>query len=198
MEKLLIVDACVRGTMSRTSKLANRFIDLYCDANPDMLVEAVNLCALRLEPQYPEVLAQRDALCQMGKLGHPMFDLAHQFADADRIIIAAPFWDLDYPAILKIYLERISMADITFGYDEIGNPKGLCKAKKLLLITTRGWAVGGTEMECATAHLKALCKMYGIEEFLCLDAEGLDDDFQDPKEIMNEALARAEALVPTF
>lgn len=198
MEKLLIVDACVRGELSRTRKLANRVIDLYCDAHPEVVVEAVDLCALRPEPQYPEILAQRDALYKMGKLDHPIFDLAHQFAQADRIILAAPFWDLDYPAILKIYLERVSMADITFRYDELGRIEGNCKAQKLLLVTTRGSCVAGTEMEHATGHLEALCRMYGIPEFICLDAEGLDDDFLDSKEIMAEAMVRAEAIAAAF
>lgn len=74
----------------------------------------------RLEPQYPEVLARRDALAATGKLDDPLFADAWQFARADRIVLAAPFWELSFPAILKIYLERVSMRDITFGYEESG------------------------------------------------------------------------------
>ena len=34
-----------------------------------------------------------------------MFDLAGQFAGADTIVIAAPFWDLSFPAALKQYMQ---------------------------------------------------------------------------------------------
>ena len=45
---------------------------------------------------------------------------------------------MSFPAILKIYLERISVTDLTFGYSEEGAMVGLCRASKLLYITTRG------------------------------------------------------------
>ena len=41
-----------------------------------------------------------------------MFDLAKQFAEADEVIIAAPFWDLSFPAALKQYFEQINVLGI--------------------------------------------------------------------------------------
>ena len=112
-------------------------MEAYQAKHPDNAITERNLCDERLQPQYPEILDERDALWNAGRLDQPMFEPARQFAAADRIVVAAPFWDLSFPAILKIYLERISVADITFGYDERGAMKGLCRASKLLLITTR-------------------------------------------------------------
>ena len=138
MENLLFINACVRGERSRTLKLARRFLDAYRAAHPDTVITERDLCAARLQPQYPEVLAERDALWSAGKLEQPMFEPAWQFAAADKLVIAAPFWDMSFPAILKIYLERISVTDLTFGYSEEGAMVGLCRASKLLYITTRG------------------------------------------------------------
>ena len=152
----------------------------------------------KLLEQYPEVLEERDELWNAGRLDQPMFDPARQFAAADRIVIAAPFWDLCFPAILKIYLERISVTDITFGYDEQGAMVGLCRASKLLLITTRGGNYAGTELEMGTPLLKALCVMYGIPQFVCLDAEGLDDVRSDKAAILADAERRADALAEEF
>ena len=165
MENLLFINACVRGERSRTLKLARRFLDAYRAAHPDTVITERDLCAARLQPQYPEVLAERDALWSAGKLEQPMFEPAWQFAAADKLVIAAPFWDMSFPAILKIYLERISVTDLTFGYSEEGAMVGLCRASKLLYITTRGGNYAGTPMETATPVLKALCTMYGIPEF---------------------------------
>ena len=197
MAHVLFINACVRGAHSRTLKLARRFLEVYAAAHPQDSVTERNLCLERLQPQYPEVLTQRDALWADGRLDHPMFDAAHQFAQADRIVIAAPFWDLTYPAILKIYLERISVTDITFGYDEKGDMKGLCRADKLLFITTRGGNFSLPEtawMEMGARHLQALCAMYGIPDFQLLCAEGLDDARNDKAAILAAAMEQAARL----
>ena len=198
MENLLFINSCVRGERSRTLKLARRFLAGYQKAHPDTVITQRDLCAERLQPQYPEILAERDALWNAGRLDQPMFEPARQFAAADKIVVAAPFWDLCFPAVLKIYLERVTVADITFGYDAQGAMVGKCRASKLLYITTRGGNYAGTELEMGTPIMKALCTMYGIPELLTLAAEGLDDVRQDGAALLNAALERADALAEAF
>lgn len=198
MENLLFINSCVRGEKSRTLKLARHFLERYQGIHPDAVVTEVDVCALRLPPQYPEVLAERDALWNAGKLDQPMFEPARQFAAADKIVIAAPFWDLSFPAALKIYLERISVTDITFGYDADGNGIGLCKASKLLYITTRGGYYAGTPLDVATAHIKGLGVMYGIPDVRFLDAEGMDDIRNDKEALLAAAMAKADMLAEEF
>ena len=198
MENLLFINACVRGERSRTLKLARRFLAGYQKAHPDTVITQRDLCAERLQPQYPEILAERDALWNAGKLDQPMFEPARQFAAADKIVVAAPFWDLCFPAILKIYLERVTVADLTFGYDEQGAMVGKCRASKLLYITTRGGNYAGTDLEMGTPMLRAMCAMYGIPELVTLAAEGLDDVRQDGAALLSAALERADALAEEF
>ena len=201
MARLLFVDACVRGERSRTLKLARRFLEAYRRAHPEDEIVERDLMEERLEPQYPEVLAERDALWEAGRLEEPMIAPARQFAAADKIVLAAPFWDLSYPAILKIYLERISVTNITFGYDESGRSVGLCRAEKLLFITTRGGDFSRPEtswMESGAGHIRALCAMYGIPSFQLLCAEGLDDVRNDKDALMARALDRAAVLGAEF
>ncbi len=198
MENLLFVNACVRGERSRTLKLARHFLTRYQALHPDTAVTEVDVCAQRLPPQYPEVLDERDALWNAGKLDQPMFAPARQFAGADKIVMAAPFWDLSFPAALKIYLERISVTDITFGYDADGNSIGLCRASKLLYITTRGGYYANTPLDVATVHIQGLGVMYGIPEVQFLDAEGLDDVRNDKQALLAAAMERADALAEVF
>lgn len=198
---LLFIDGCVRGEKSRTLALARRFLDAYRTCRPEDTIVTRSLCQDRLPPQYPEVLEERDALWRAGRLDHPMFEPARQFAAADKIVIAAPFWDLSFPAVLKIYLERISVCDITFGYDAEGKSMGLCRAERLLFITTRGgnFSLPGTSwMEMGARHLEALCAMYGIPDFRCLAAEGLDDVRLDQRAVLRRAMDRADALAKEF
>ena len=198
MENLLFINACVRGERSRTLKLARRFLEGYQKAHPDTVITQRDLCAQRLQPQYPEVLAERDELWAAGKLDQPMFEPAREFAAADKIVVAAPFWDLSFPAVLKIYLERISVTDVTFGYDDQGAMVGLCRASKLLYVVTRGGNYAGTDLEMGTPMLRALCTMYGIPELITLAAEGLDDVRQDKQALLDAALLRADALAGEF
>lgn len=201
MSELLFVNSCVRGERSRTLALARYFLSEYEKSHPEVRVTERNLMEERMEPQYPEVLDHRDRLWNDGKLDDPMFAPAWQFARADKIVIAAPFWDLSYPAILKIYLERISVCDITFGYDADGNSVGLSRAEKLLLITTRGGNFSLPEtawMESGARHLQALCAMYGIPDFRLLCAEGLDDIRNDASALLARAMERAALLALDF
>lgn len=201
MENLLFVNACVREGNSRTLKLARRFLEAWQGAHPNGVITEVDLIKARLSPQYPEVLRERDELWNAGRFDHAMFAPARQFAAAGKIVIAAPFWDLSFPAVLKIYLERISVSGITFGYDDQGANLGLCKADKLLLITTRGGNFSLPEtawMEMGARQLHALCAMYGISSFKCLAAEGLDDVRNDAAALLGEAGKRADALAIEF
>ena len=201
MEDLLFINACVRGQKSRTLQLARRFLGAWQHAHPEAVITERDLCRDRLSPQSPEVLEERDALWSAGKLDDPLFQPARQFAAAGRIVIAAPFWDLSFPAILKIYLERISVTNITFGYDDLSRSVGLCIADKLLLITTRGGDFSIPEiswMEMGARQLEALCAMYGIPSFQCLTAQGLDDIRNDKEAILAQAMDQAEKLAETF
>ena len=200
MKQLLYVDACVRGKDSRSRALAERFLTAYSTVHPEDVILRRDLMQNRLEPHYPELLAQRDALAAAGKLDDPMFADAWQFARADKIIFAAPLWEMTFPAILKIYLECVSMRDITFGYEE-SRLVGRCRAEKLLFITTRGSDYSKPEtawMEAGTHELTALCAMFGIPEFDLLCAEGLDDERVDVQARMNEAFAHAEEMAKHF
>lgn len=65
-----------------------------------------------------------------------MFDIGKDFAEADEIVIGAPYWDLSFPAALKIYIEHAAVMGVTFHYTEEGRCEGLCRAKHLTYITT--------------------------------------------------------------
>lgn len=200
MGKLLFVNACVREGESRTLRLARAFLEDYAGAHPEDTITERDLMRERMQPLYPESLAEQHALEQAKRLDQPMFEAAREFVGADKIVIAAPFWQLSFPAILRIYLERISVVNLTFGYSPEGESLGFCRAEKMLLITTRGGDFAGENawMEMGARQLDALCHMYGIGGFQCLAADNLDDQKYDAVAIMEEALGRARALAREF
>lgn len=200
MAKILFVNACVREEESRTLRLARTFLDAYAKAHPEDEITECNLMRERMQPLYPETLAEQHALEQAGRLDQPMFEAAREFVAADKIVLAAPFWELSFPAILRIYLERISVVNLTFGYGPEGESLGFCRAEKMLLITTRGGDFSGENawMEMGARQLDALCHMFGIGAFRCLAADNLDDQKYDAAAILREAAARALELAEAF
>jgi len=164
---ILYVDACARKE-SRTRKLAD---DLLVKLGGD--VEKVVLYKENLPTLDEAGLAARNAACASGDFSAGNFRYARQFASADTIVIAAPFWDLSFPAILKKYIETICVVGITFRYSEQGFPVGLCRAKKVYYVTTSGGPIFNREF--GDGYIKTLSqKMFGIPEFECIDIQNLD------------------------
>ena len=174
---ILCVDACVRAH-SRTKRLAEcllRTLGSPC--------ERLRLDECRFPAADEAFLAERDRLLGAGKYDDPMFDLARQFAAADGIVIAAPFWDLSFPAVLKAYLEQINAVGITFRYTPEGVPQGLCRARRLYYVTTAG---GDFVPEAyGFGYVEALAKgFYGIGDVELIRASGLDIEGAPVEEIL--------------
>lgn len=175
---ILFINACVREN-SRTLALARHVMR-------DTVEETVelNLGKERIEPLDAELLQKRERLLREGKWEDPMLRYAGQFAQAEEIVIAAPFWDLAFPAKLKIYLEQITVAGITFQYVD-GRPRGLCRAKKLTYITTSG---GPIFDDFGYAYVKTLAqKFYGIPQTKAIRAMNLDVEMICAQELLEKA-----------
>ena len=129
---ILVIDACVRREESRTKKLLEAALDTVRKEHPDWNLEILNLMDLDLMYWKTETLKERDELLAKKEYDAPVFKYGNQFREADGVIVAAPFWDLSIPAVLKVYIENISAEGITFGCNESGL-YGLCKANFSLL-----------------------------------------------------------------
>ena len=179
--KILFINACVRE-QSRTKRLADCLLSKLQGE-----VEEVRLSETAFPVFDEEFLQKREQLITAGDFEDDLFKLAHQFAGADLIVIAAPYWDLSFPAALKQYFEQINVVGITFMYTPEGFPKGLCKAKKMYYITTAGGMY--VPEEFGFGYVKALAQnFYGIEDVEEVRAVGLDIDGADAEEIMQECI----------
>ncbi len=197
MTRALYIDCCIRGEQSRTRKLAEAFLAAY-GAREDVKIERLTLMDEPIIPFSNGFFWQREQLLEHGELNHPRFRYAHQFQQAERIIIAAPFWDLSFPALLKVYIENLCVQGITFDCDEQNGCFGVCRAKKMLFLTTRGGAMEGSPMDNGTKYLGDMAKFFGIFEFVHIAADGLDMGLEPAEDILGRAIERAEALADTF
>lgn len=174
--KILFINACVRNG-SRTKELADHFLE-----DTEGEITEVNLYKENIFPLDGIGLEKR----MSGDYSDTEIKWAKQFAEAEVIVIAAPFWDLSFPAVLKIYLENITVSGITFEYSNEGRPVGKCKAKKLYYITTSGGYI--EKSNYGFDYIKALAQnFYGINDVRFFSAEGLDIFSADVNAIMKKA-----------
>lgn len=192
MKKLLYIDACIRDEESRTKRIAEPIVKAL-EKKYD--VQRFVLNDMDLE------IVQRDLIRKRlnGMIDATVMSWAETVRDADRIVIAAPFWDMSIPAALKNFIELCSILDVTFKTND-KTCYGNCRAEKLLFITTRGMDIPtGDVREQATSYLKALSWLWGIEPMQVVSAQNMDYASVDAiEEKIKEAIANGLSIAETF
>lgn len=195
MKELLFIDCCIRGKESRTRKLAAAFLEAVDRSKYH--ITTVNPESEGMVPLTGANFAQRERLVEEGNLDHPRFYFAHQLAQADVAVFAAPMWELSFPAILKIYLENVSVKGLTFNVDADGT-FGACRGSRLVFLTTRGERYDTGDLEQGSRYLEVMSKFFGFKDYSCIAADGLDVQGADPKTILADACGRARGLAASL
>lgn len=174
MQKLIVIDACMRDGESRTRRILEPLVGELAKRYEieTIVLDGEDYCAVGRR-----VLSERSG----GYVPDEITGLARKIAAADRLVIAAPFWDMSFPAILKVFIENMSLFNITFR-DNGSSFEGLCRCRRLLYVTTRGMNLKtGDPLEGATPYLRAISALWGLGELVTVAAENLD--FSSPAEI---------------
>lgn len=171
-KKLLYINACMRDS-SRTSWLAKQYLDTVFK-DQEYTIHQVIVKDLNCEPMNGDDIKKKDEDIANGRMDKSEYALAREFADADKIVIAAPFWDSAFPSKLKVYIEHICVQSVTFGYEADGRPKKLCKADQLVYITTAGGPL--RKSPAVKLYWEELCEMFAITDFRFYCADKLDLD----------------------
>ena len=185
---ILYINACVRSE-SRTAQLARHLISR---------LEGQTLEFRPAEAGFPTVdesfIARRDSLIGSGRFDDQLFAPARAFAAADEIVIAAPYWDLSFPAALKQYFEQINVVGITFRYSPEGIPVSLCRAKRLFYITTAGGVILSDDY--GFGYVRSLAEnFYHIPEVYQVKAEGLDLPDTDIEGVLRRSKEDIDCLI---
>ncbi|MBR1574448.1 MAG: NAD(P)H-dependent oxidoreductase [Bacteroidales bacterium] len=172
MKSLVVINACVRQSDSRTLRIAEPIIKTL---SRRYHVTRYDLPEMDIVPLTPSLYAGRG----QGDIPAWAKEAASTLAQADRILIAAPFWDMSFPAVLKCFFEQTSLFDITFT-DNGSTCIGLCKAPKVLYITTRGMDIPtGSEWEQATPYIQALSRLWNLGPLTTIAARNMDYSTED-------------------
>ena len=192
MPELLFLNACMDRQRSRTLRIANAAVSILEDHGysvTELILEEENV-----PPMTTEVLRERNALLREGRTDDPMFSRARSFRDADRVVVAAPFWDFGFPSVLKTYLESVSCPGITYRYTPEGELVGLCRADRMTYITTRGGFVDD-DADLGFATLRELGHYFGIRTVDCISANAMDIPTTDVDGTIREVIGRLPDII---
>ena len=180
-KKILFVNACLRPD-SRTLRLAGHLL-----SHLEGQICEVDLRREQPAPLTWETLQRRDELQRTQSWDDPMFRYARQLTDADELVIAAPYWDLNFPAVLKAYLEQLAVTGLTFSYGEDGRPVSHCRLQRLFYVMTSGGPIL-PPVNHAYDYVKTLVEtFFGVRESTLFYAELLDVVGMDVEALLCQA-----------
>lgn len=163
MNKVLIVKSNPNGDeVSKTAKLTASFIKEYKALNPEDQIDVYDTYEQNAQP-----LTSEEINLMFSGQENRIKDEAVKFASYDKIVIAAPMWNLSIPASLKCYIDYISYVGVSFKYTETG-PVGLLENKKALFLTSRGgmYKSGPAQsFEMGELYLRTIFGFFGITDF---------------------------------
>ena len=189
MKNILYINACIKREVdSRTNRLAQAYLKRSLEAQNGSL-SVVNLEETVMHPLTGKSLAEREKAIAENDFSSASFDLARNFAAADEVVIAVPYWDMSFPASLKLYIEQLCVNKLTFCYNEMGVPSGLTNIKKVVYLTTSGGYIGNNNF--GFDYIKALfTTLFGVDDIKFFSVEGLDICGNDPEKILAAAIEK--------
>ncbi|WP_346917293.1 FMN-dependent NADH-azoreductase [Clostridium sp.] len=198
MSKVLYIKANIKKEgESRTFKVSDSFIEEYKSNNPSDEIITLDLYKENIDFLRPEDLGEIFGAKTEESRNNPILKYAYQFAEADKYVIAAPMWNLSIPAILKAYIDYISVTGITFKYTAEG-PVGLLKDKKAVHIVSRGGEYGDAPYEMGDRYLRTILGFFGIQDMKTIAVESLDVIGADVEGKVEEGIRIAKDTAKLF
>ena len=198
MSKVLYIKANIKNEgESRTFKVSDSFVEEYKKNNPEDQIITLDLYKENIDFLRADDLGKLFGPKDEESKNNSILKYAYQFADADKYIIAAPMWNLSFPAILKAYIDYVSVSGITFKYTAEG-PVGLLNNKKAVHIVSRGGGYDNSPYEMGDRYLRTILGFFGIKDIETIDIDNLDVIGVNVKEKVEEGIEKAISLAKKF
>ncbi|EOU2040331.1 MAG: FMN-dependent NADH-azoreductase [Clostridium perfringens] len=198
MSKVLYIKANIKNEgESRTFKVSDSFVEEYKKNNPEDEIITLDLYKENIDFLRADDLGKLFGPKDEESKNNSILKYAYQFADADKYIIAAPMWNLSFPAILKAYIDYVSVSGITFKYTAEG-PVGLLNNKKAVHIVSRGGGYDNSPYEMGDRYLRTILGFFGIKDIGTIAIDNLDVIGVNVEEKVEEGIKKAISLAKKF
>lgn len=98
-------------------------------------------------------------------------ELVAELKAADVLVIGAPVYNFTVPAALKLWIDQVCRANVTFKYTEQG-PVGLLENKKAYVVVASGGVGLGTDYDFHSAYMRHILGFIGIKDVEFVDGSG--------------------------
>lgn len=180
MKRVLHLISSLQGDTSYSTKLSKAIISKVIEKYPGSTVEEVNLVEQAIPHITPALLQTMftpgEQLTAAAKeLLRYSDDAVKQLMAADIIVIGAPLYNSTIHSSLKSWIDHVTRAGITFGYNENG-PVGMVTGKKVYVAMSSGGVYSegpGKQNDFVAPYLKAFLGFLGMTDLTVFRAEGL-------------------------
>jgi FMN-dependent NADH-azoreductase len=180
MKRILHLISSIQGHQSYSFKLSKAIVEKIIEKYPGSTVEEVNLNDLEIPHLNPMILQSMftpgDQLTVEAKESLRYSDVAvKQLMASDIIVIGAPLYNFTIHTALKAWIDHVTRAGITFGYNENG-PIGLVTGKKVYVAMSSGgiYSEGPSKgNDFVAPYLKAFLGFLGMTDVAVFRAEGV-------------------------
>jgi len=195
MKNLLQINSSIFSSGGQSSRLAERFVAAWRQANPGATATVRDLAS---EP-VPHLDAARfgafiataeERTIEQQAAANYSDTLIAELKAADVIVLGLPLYNFGLPSTLKAYFDHVGRAGHTFKYTEKG-AVGLLRGKKAYVFAARGGLYEGTPRDTQTAYVRDFLGFIGITDVEFVYAEGLAIS----EESKQASLARAQRKI---
>lgn len=207
MAKLLVIEAHPHVEDSVSISVAEHFIQKYRSLHPDDEIATRDLYAEKVPALDDSTMSawkhQRSGQSLSSKEQEIITthnEWLNEFLEADKYVFVNPMYNFFLPAEMKQYVDIIAVPRKTFKYTDQG-PVGLLRDKKALHIQTAGSVYHGTPLEkfdFGGTYLKLALKLFGVDDFVDLYIEGVDQFKEQRNTIKKKAMKDVEKIAETF
>lgn len=154
---------------SRTRRLAEAVLSHFKKED----IKRIDLFRESFPKVDADFITFRDGCIERGDFSSLVFDYAKLFVEAEKVVIAAPLYDLSFPSCLKQFFEAVNVVGLTFRYGEDGRCVSECHIHDVYYCLTSGGP--NVNLEYGYGYVKALCQQfYGSPKCHLYELEGLD------------------------
>jgi FMN-dependent NADH-azoreductase len=174
--KIVHIDSSIAGREATSSILAKSVVDRlvsgqdaqvhYRDLNQEGLGHLTDevFAGFRLDA------AERNEIQQAAAKRSDSY--IEELRDADALVLAVPMYNFSTPSTVKVWIDHIARAGVSFTYGANG-PEGLLNVKKAYVVSTRGGQYAGSAFDHQSPWIEQVLKFVGIQEVEFIYAEGM-------------------------
>ena len=197
--RLLHIVATPRGLASNTGRISSVLLEALNDEFEDLEIKTLDLFGVDLPAVAGANIKSKYALMTGQSLGAgarsswaEIERTIAEFLDADMYVLTVPMWNFSIPYVLKYYIDAIVQPGYLFAYNEAGEPEGLVKDRKMIVVTSSGADYsqeGLAPLNFVESYLRTIFGFVGISDIHFFRAQPMDVSIEMRKAAQKSVIA---------